>query len=80
MKKAKKAINVVYESVTPDSHEAQYISKLIDMAEISPVVRLKETLTDSEGGRIYKFEIDEGYIGSWERYKYEAKQEVGYDV
>lgn len=84
MKKNKKPINVVYESLeainTPDSPEARYISKLIDIAENSPFVRLKAALTDSRGERVYEFEVDEGYIGKWELCKYAAMQEVGYNV
>ena len=82
--KKKKTINVVYESPeaarTPDSPEHRYISKVLAIADNSPVVRLIEFLIDSRGGRVYEFEVDEGYVGSWEKAKYAVMVEVGYNV
>ena len=84
MANVKKAINVVYESPeavrTPDSPEHRYISKVSDMADNSPFVRLKDFFIDSRGGRVYKFEVDEGYVGAWEEYKHSVMVEVGYNV
>lgn len=82
--KKKKPVNVICESAeavkTPDSPEAQYISKLNDMADNNPFVRLKNFFIDSRGGRVYEFEVDEGYVSAWEEYKRSVMEEVGYNV